>query len=78
MAEQRLLEVRGVISFTFDLPEKRCTVRVRSTLKPEVRRVGLTVRAGGEGSVSVAVGATETQVDGVMHEEEETVDVGHV
>ena len=37
VAEQRLLEVRGVISFTFDLPEKRCTVRVRSTLKPEVR-----------------------------------------
>ena len=37
VAEQRLLEVRGVVSFTFDLPEKRCTVRVRSTLKPEVR-----------------------------------------
>ena len=36
----------------------------------------MTVRTGGEGSV--AVGATETQVDCVMHGEEETVDVGHV
>ena len=44
MAEQHLLEVRGVISFTFDLPEKRCTVRVRSTLKPEVRASRPTVK----------------------------------
>lgn len=35
LAEQHLLEVKGVISFTFDMSQKRCTVRARSTLKPE-------------------------------------------
>ncbi|CAI8010626.1 Armadillo repeat-containing protein 1 [Geodia barretti] len=36
MIEERLLTVRGVISFTFNMPRHRCVVRVRSDIKPEV------------------------------------------
>ena len=36
MVEQRLLSVRGVISFTFNMPQHRCVIRVRSDIKPEV------------------------------------------
>ena len=37
MVEERLLTVRGVISFTFNMPRHRCIVRVRSDIKPEVK-----------------------------------------
>lgn len=36
MVEERLLTVRGVVSFTFNMPRHRCVVRVRTDLKPEV------------------------------------------
>lgn len=36
LVEERLLGVRGVISFTFNMPQHRCVIRVRSDLKPEV------------------------------------------
>lgn len=36
MVEERLLRVRGVVSFTFNMPRHRCVVRVRADLKPEV------------------------------------------
>ena len=36
MVEERLLTVRGVVSFTFNMPRHRCVVRVRSDVKPEV------------------------------------------
>ena len=36
MVEERLLTVRGVVSFTFNMPRHRCVVRVRSDIKPEV------------------------------------------
>ena len=34
--EDTLLGVKGVISFTFNMPQKRCIVRVRTDIKPEV------------------------------------------
>lgn len=34
--EDQLLSVKGVISFTIDCSRQRCTVRLRSDLKPEV------------------------------------------
>nr|XP_054773033.1 armadillo repeat-containing protein 1-like [Lytechinus pictus] len=34
--EEELLKVKGVVSFTFDLLKKRCVVRTRMDLKPEV------------------------------------------
>ncbi len=34
--EERLLGVKGVISFTFNLATQRCYLRVRNDLKPEV------------------------------------------
>ena len=36
MCEQALLTVKGVISFTFQMASKRCTVRIRSDLPTEV------------------------------------------
>ena len=36
MVEERLLTVRGVVSFTFNMPRHRCVVRARSDIKPEV------------------------------------------
>ncbi|XP_047446202.1 armadillo repeat-containing protein 1-like [Mugil cephalus] len=33
--EEALLKIRGVISFTFQMPVKRCIVRIRSDLKAE-------------------------------------------
>lgn len=36
MCEEALLKVKGVISFTFQLAMKRCTVRVRADLPTEV------------------------------------------
>ena len=36
LVEEQLLTVKGVISFTIDLSRQRCTVRLRSDLKPEV------------------------------------------
>lgn len=35
MCEQALLKVKGVISFTFQMASKRCTVRIRSDLPTE-------------------------------------------
>ena len=34
--EDTLLGVKGVISFTFNMPQKRCVLRVRTDMKPEV------------------------------------------
>ncbi|KAG2467394.1 ARMC1 protein, partial [Polypterus senegalus] len=36
LCEDALLKVKGVISFTFQMPLKRCTVRIRSDLPTEV------------------------------------------
>lgn len=36
MCEEALLKVKGVISFTFQMAMKRCTVRVRADLPTEV------------------------------------------
>jgi len=38
LCEEALLKVKGVISFTFQMASKRCTVRIRSDLATEVRR----------------------------------------
>ncbi|XP_071347841.1 armadillo repeat-containing protein 1-like [Trachinotus anak] len=35
LCEEALLKIRGVISFTFQMPVKRCIVRIRSDLKAE-------------------------------------------
>lgn len=37
MCEDALLRVKGVISFTFQMALKRCTVRIRADLPTEVR-----------------------------------------
>ena len=34
--EQRLLEIKGVISFTFDISRHRCFVRTRNEVNAEV------------------------------------------
>ena len=34
--EDTLLGVKGVISFTFNMAQKRCILRVRTDMKPEV------------------------------------------
>ena len=34
--EDALLGVKGVISFTFNMSQKRCILRVRTDMKPEV------------------------------------------
>ena len=34
--EEQLLAVKGVISFTIDVRQQRCTVRARTDIKPEV------------------------------------------
>lgn len=39
LCEEALLKVKGVISFTFQMASKRCTVRVRSDLPTEVTDV---------------------------------------
>ncbi len=36
LCEEALLKVKGVISFTFQMASKRCTVRIRSDLSTEV------------------------------------------
>lgn len=36
LCEEKLLGVRGVISFTFDVARRRCVVRVKSDLSPKV------------------------------------------
>lgn len=36
LCEEKLLSVRGVISFTFDIARRRCVVRVKSDLSPKV------------------------------------------
>ena len=36
LVEDALLGVKGVISFTFNMPQKRCILRVRTDMKPEV------------------------------------------
>lgn len=36
VCEEALLKVKGVISFTFQMAMKRCTVRVRADLSTEV------------------------------------------
>lgn len=36
LCEEKLLGVRGVISFTFDVSKRRCVVRVKSDLSPKV------------------------------------------
>lgn len=36
MCEEALLRVKGVISFTFQMALKRCTVRIRADLPTEV------------------------------------------
>lgn len=38
LCEEALLKVRGVISFTFQMASKRCTVRIRSDLPTEVTK----------------------------------------
>lgn len=35
LCEEALLKIRGVISFTFIMAQRRCIVRIRSDLKPE-------------------------------------------
>lgn len=44
LCEEALLKVRGVISFTFQMASKRCTVRIRSDLPTEVRHKGRRLR----------------------------------
>lgn len=36
LVEETLLGVKGVISFTFNMSQRRCVVRVRTDMKPEV------------------------------------------
>ena len=36
LVEDTLLGVKGVISFTFNMPQKRCILRVRTDMRPEV------------------------------------------
>ena len=36
LVEETLLGVKGVISFTFNMAQRRCIVRTRTDLKPEV------------------------------------------
>ena len=36
MVEEQLLNIKGIISFTFDMSHRRCTVRGRADLKPQV------------------------------------------
>ena len=36
IVEDQLLTVKGVISFTVDMTNQRCAVRLRSDVKPEV------------------------------------------
>ena len=40
MVEGQLLGVKGVVSFTFSLSQRRCFVRVRSDINAEVSRHG--------------------------------------
>ncbi|XP_065898831.1 armadillo repeat-containing protein 1-like [Dysidea avara] len=35
MVEEQLLSVKGIISFTFDMSHRRCTIRGRADLKPQ-------------------------------------------
>jgi len=35
LVEDKLLEVKGMISFTFNMPLQRCYVRVRQDIQPE-------------------------------------------
>ncbi|XP_072170459.1 armadillo repeat-containing protein 1-like [Diadema setosum] len=39
--EEALLQVKGIVSFTFDLIKKRCMVRTKMDLKPEVLVVAI-------------------------------------
>ena len=36
MVEDTLLGVKGVVSFTFNMSQRRCVLRVRTDVKPEV------------------------------------------
>lgn len=44
VCEEALLRVKGVISFTFQMALKRCTVRIRADLPTEVHNISLSVR----------------------------------
>lgn len=44
VCEDALLRVKGVISFTFQMALKRCTVRIRADLPTEVHNIPLSVR----------------------------------
>ena len=37
LVRDQLLEVKGVITITFDTPKRRCILRVRNEVKPEVQ-----------------------------------------
>lgn len=41
MCEEALLKVKGVISFTFQMALKRCTVRIRADLSTEVHAASM-------------------------------------
>ena len=36
MVEEELLTVKGIISFTFDMSQRRCSIRGRADLQPQV------------------------------------------
>ncbi len=44
VCEEALLRVKGVISFTFQMALKRCTVRIRADLPTEVHNISLSAR----------------------------------
>jgi len=37
LVEKQLLGVKGVISFTFNMRQHRCVLRIRNEVNPEVR-----------------------------------------
>ena len=62
--EEEFLQLRGVISFTFDLPRQRCTVRCRSGLEPVVCLVFLIVwQICNRSSVLDCVHPTQLMID---------------
>ena len=38
LVEKQLLGVKGVISFTFNMRQHRCVLRIRNEVNPEVRK----------------------------------------
>ena len=66
--EQRLLEIKGVISFTFDISRHRCFVRTRNEVNAEVRLDKLTVAASTFPKDLIVWAVVSKIVDHVFHE----------